>query len=67
MTYQYNCDGFCNPETIYGGRPALTAEFSEEFIKASQAGGDVVEHGYEEGNLVTLCPECTRKLLTERP
>ncbi|WP_226043495.1 hypothetical protein [Natrinema sp. DC36] len=67
MTYQYNCDGFCNPETIYSGRPALTAEFNEHWYGQSQYGDLLRQHEYERGDLITLCPECTRTLLTERP
>lgn len=65
MTYHYSCDGFCKPGTDFQSRPALTAEFSDQFIKSTQAGGDVVEAGYDEGDLITLCPECTRKLLID--
>ena len=64
MTYHYECDGFCGSEPV-DERPALTGEFSEEFIKATKAGGIVTDHGYEEGDLVTLCPQCTLELLTD--
>ena len=67
MTYHYECDGFCEPNTIRSGRPALTAEFNEQFITSSRLGGDIIEHGYNEGDLVTLCPECAHQLLTQRP
>lgn len=67
MTYHYECDGFCDPGTVRSGRPALTAEFSEQFVRSTRAGGDVLDHGYEEGDLITLCPECTRQLLIEHP
>jgi|GEM_PF-1710069 hypothetical protein len=67
MTYQYNCDGFCNRDTIYSGRPALTAEFNEEWYKSSRIGGQLHEHEYDAGDLITLCPECTRRLLIESP
>ena len=67
MTYHYECDAFCPPETIHSGRPALTAEFNEQFFKSSRIGGQLNECDYDAGDLITLCPECTRTFLIERP
>lgn len=67
MTYHYECDGFCKPGTIRSGRPALTAEFNEQFFNSSRIGGVLAEHDYEAGDLITLCPECTQTLLVEHP
>lgn len=64
MTYQYECDGFCDADPV-DERPALTAEFSEQFIKATAEGGYVTDAGYSEGDLITLCPECTVRLLVD--
>ncbi|MFC4549395.1 MULTISPECIES: hypothetical protein [Halorussus] len=63
MTYIYECDGFCDegPQD----RPALTAEFSEQWFKTTTYGDHLKEHGYEPGDLVTLCGECTRQLLLD--
>jgi len=41
MTYHYECDGFCKPGTIYDGRPALTAEFNEQFFESTRIGGQL--------------------------
>ncbi|UHQ96481.1 hypothetical protein [Natrinema halophilum] len=67
MTYHYECDGFCEPQTIYRTRPALTAEFNEQFFESTRIGGQLAEHEFEVGDLITLCPECTRRLLIDFP
>jgi len=64
MTYIYECDGFCN-EGSFDGRPALTAEFNEDWYDSTPYGDQLRRQGYEPGDLVTLCPECTRKLLLD--
>lgn len=61
MTYTYRCDGWCG--SFYEDRPALTGEFSEEFFTATQEAGDISAMNYDLGDLVTLCPECTHRLL----
>jgi len=60
MPYQYRCDGWC--KRLHEGRPALTGEFSETFTRGTEAGGEVMTV-YDEGDLVTLCPACTERLL----
>lgn len=67
MTYHYECDGFCEPGTVRESRPALTAEFNEQFFRSSRIGGQLAEHEFDAGDLITLCPECTRRLLLEHP
>lgn len=67
MTYIYECDGFCEPRTEYRGRPALTAEFNEDWFHQTRYGDVLEQHDYTAGDLITLCPECTQTLLIERP
>lgn len=62
MGYIYNCDGFCDTGGIED-RPALTAEFNEHWYETSAYGDKLRECGYEPGDLVTLCPDCTERLL----
>jgi len=64
MTYQYSCDGFCDG-VPKDERPALTGEFNEQWFNTKRIGGDLKEFGFEPGDLITLCPDCTRKLLLE--
>lgn len=63
MTYIYDCDGWCDDR--YNGRPALTAEFNEHWYNGSEYGDVLRQQDYEAGDLVTLCEDCTMKLLTE--
>lgn len=64
MTYIYDCDGWCDTEdSVHDERPAITAEFNEEFYKSTQIGGELHEAGFDLGDLVTLCGPCTRRLL----
>lgn len=64
MGYIYNCDGFCDRVEIEE-RPALTCEFNENWYDETPYGDELRQHGFEPGALVTLCPECTGKLLME--
>lgn len=64
MTYIYECDGFCS-EPPFEGRPALTAEFNEDWYDSTKYGDQLRQANYEPGDLVTFCPECTRKLLID--
>ncbi|WP_126665251.1 hypothetical protein [Haloterrigena salifodinae] len=60
MGYKAACDrcgGRCDPS------PALLAQFSPQFFRTSQLAGDLSEAGYNEGDTVTLCEECTYTLL----
>jgi len=65
MTYLYECDGFCEHEGPYQGRPALTCEFNEDWYESTPYGDQLRQLGYEPGDLVTLCGECTRQLLQD--
>lgn len=62
MGYIYDCDGFCG-RTAIDARPALTAEFNESWFDEGAAGDRLYQAGFEAGDLVTLCPECTERLL----
>ncbi|OYR79341.1 hypothetical protein DJ84_18475 [Halorubrum ezzemoulense] len=62
MGYIYNCDGFCDRVEIED-RPALTAEFNEDWFDDGAAGDRLRQAGFEAGDLVTLCPDCTERLL----
>lgn len=68
MTYLYECDGFHNDEDPeeyrFDSYPALTAEFNEDLYDEGRVGDLLRQAGYEPGDLVTFCPECTLKLLT---
>lgn len=67
MTYVYNCDGYCgDDEQRHDERPALTAEFNEEWFRTTLDGGHVANE-YDEGDLITLCGPCTRRLLLDEP
>ncbi|GGO03554.1 hypothetical protein [Haloarcula pellucida] len=65
MTYHYECDGFCDHDGFRSGRPALTAEFNEDWYDSTPHGDQLRQEGYEPGDLVTLCPDCTHELLTQ--
>jgi len=62
MTYRYECDGWCGDGT-YDGRPALTCEFNEDWYDSTPAGDHLRQRGYEPGDLVTFCGDCTTRLL----
>jgi hypothetical protein len=64
MTYLYECDGFCS-EPPFEGRSALIAEFNEDWYDETASGDQLRQADYEPGDLVTLCPECTRTLLID--
>lgn len=64
MVYIYECGGFCDQGPI-DERPALTAEFNEDWYDSTPYGDQLRQHGYEPGDLITLCPDCTRRLLLE--
>jgi hypothetical protein len=65
MVYVYNCDGWCNgDDQRHNERPAFTAEFNEQWFRTAQSAGRVAQH-FDEGDLVTLCGDCTEQLLLE--
>lgn len=66
MTYIYECDGWCDGD-VHDDRPALTGEFSEEFMKSTELGGEISSLGYNATDLVTLCPDCLHRLLVREP
>lgn len=67
MTYVYNCDGYCSDdEQRHDERPALTAEFNEQWFRTSPNAGAVAAD-YNEGDLITLCGSCARRLLLDEP
>jgi hypothetical protein len=67
MPYLYQCDGFCDAdgEEPRDGRPPFTGEFNEDWYDNTRYGDQLRQHGYEPGDLITLCPECTRELLLD--
>lgn len=65
MPYVYQCDGFCDPDEVKQGRPAITGEFNEQWFQSSSAGGQVAGANYDAGDLVTLCGPCVLQLLLE--
>lgn len=64
MTYRYTCDGFCDDAEPRDERPMLTGEFNEHRYDNTPIGDHLRQAGYEKGDLVTLCAECVRELLT---
>lgn len=65
MVYVYECDGWCDGEVYTEDPPALTCEFSERWFKTSPHGDALRALGYTPGDLVTLCGDCTHRLLTD--
>lgn len=63
MPYIYTCDAWC--DETFEDRPALTAEFNEHWYNSTPSGDQLRQQGYEPGDLVTICPDCTRRLLLE--
>lgn len=61
MTYTYTCDGWCDGDH-HEERPAITAEFNQEWFRTTVEAGRVAQE-YDEGELVTLCGPCTERLL----
>ncbi|MXV62062.1 hypothetical protein GS429_08310 [Natronorubrum sp. JWXQ-INN-674] len=60
MGYTAGCDGCgstCRPA------PALLCQFSPEFFRTSSLGGYLSDMGFDEGDTVTLCGDCTREVL----
>jgi len=64
MTYTFECDGWCDDD-VHTERPALMGEFNEGWFNSSRAGGFLDEAGYDPGDIVTLCGDCTHRLLCE--
>jgi hypothetical protein len=62
MGYIYQCDGFCEQQQ-FDERPALTGEFNETWYESTPCGDVLRQRGYEPGDLVTLCSDCTMTLL----
>lgn len=60
MGYSATCDK-CN--SVCKPAPGLLAQFSPQFFRTSQYGGMLSDMGYSEGDTVTLCGECTYRLL----
>lgn len=63
MTYTYQCDD-CGAEGLESP-PALMGEFSESWFKTTPEGGHVSELGFDPGDIVTLCGDCTLDLLDQ--
>lgn len=72
MGYVYQCDievaDSCDGEPVYeedGGhdRPMLTGEFNEYLYDNTPYGDRLRQAGYDPGDLVTVCPDCTLELL----
>ena len=60
MGYEATCDrcgSECNPS------PALLAQFSPVFFRTHPLGGHFSDLGYDEGDTITLCGDCTLQLL----
>ncbi|MDJ1434789.1 hypothetical protein [Halostagnicola sp. A-GB9-2] len=60
MGYTADCDGCgsaCHPA------PALLCQFSPEFFRTSSLGGHLADMGFDEGDTVTLCGDCTLEVL----
>lgn len=60
MGYGATCDDCgreCHPF------PALLAQFQEDFFRTHPIGGHLSNFGYDEGDTVTLCGDCTYELL----
>lgn len=67
MPYTYECDGYCPEDQLHHDeRPALTAEFNEQWFKTTPEAGHVANE-YGEGDLITLCGPCTERLLLDEP
>lgn len=62
MTYDYSCDGWCDDS--YPSPPALMGEFSERWFNTTKEAGRIADHGFDSGDIITLCGSCTERLLT---
>lgn len=60
MGYDYTCDR-CGHE---GENPALMGSFSKKVWTTTELGGSLQEAGYELGDTITFCSDCTATLLT---
>lgn len=59
MGYEFTCDDCGHP----GEAPALMGQFSERVWMTTELGDRLKSHGYELGDTVTLCEDCTLELL----
>lgn len=60
MGYGFECDRCENP----GNTPALMGQFSERVWMTTPLGDYLKSAGYELGDTVTLCSDCTEAILT---
>lgn len=58
MPYTYDCDGPCGRS--FTDRPPFMGEFRESFLKTD---GGVFASQYQPGQTITLCAECTERVL----
>jgi hypothetical protein len=61
MPYTFICDGWCD-DAQHEGRPAITGEFDQDWFRSTPEAGRVSRE-YDEDELVTLCGDCTERLL----
>ena len=59
MGYEYDCDS-CGQEGDY---PMLMGQFSERVFTSTPMGDNLKAMGYDLGETITLCPDCTYELL----
>lgn len=59
MVYEYDCDG-CDTQGDY---PMLMGQFSERVYTSTPRGDELNAMGYDLGDTITLCPDCTYDLL----
>lgn len=59
MGYYATCDG--TSENCQGAveSPLLLGQFNPDAVRTTQIGGVLSRMGYDEGDTITLCPECT--------
>ncbi|SEH60603.1 hypothetical protein SAMN05192561_11219 [Halopenitus malekzadehii] len=59
MGYDYTCDECGEP----GEHPGLLGSFNKRTWTTTPFGERLQALGYELGDTITLCPECTHRLL----
>lgn len=59
MGYEYDCDS-CDHSGEY---PMLMGQFSERVYASHPMGDQLKALGYDLGDTITLCPQCTYELL----
>ena len=60
MGYDYTCDR-CDSR---GSVPAIMGQFSEQVWMTTELGAELQDVGYELGDTITLCANCTWDILT---